>query len=81
MVLSLSDLLPDANGDVVLFSESGPMAVNITTDEQVTGSGTADHHVTSAGVDVSGYHFFTFEAGLTIYFPDDIDLLVTVPTG
>lgn len=77
MILSMADLLPDANGDVVLFSESGPMAVNITTDERITDTGTADHYVTSAGIDVSGYHFYTFEAGLTIYYPDDIDLLVT----
>ncbi len=76
MVLSLSDLLPDANGDVVMFSEAGPVAVNITTDERITETGTADHYVTSTGVDVSGYHFCTFEAGLTIYYPSEIDLLV-----
>lgn len=81
MVLSLGDLLPDANGDVVLFNEAGPMAVNITTDERITETGTADHYVTSTGVDVDGYHFCTFEAGLTIYYPPEIDLLVTSQTG
>lgn len=77
MVLSLSDLLPDSRGEVVLFNEAGPLAVNIMTDSRVTETGTADHYVTSAGVDVSGYHFCTFEAGLTIYYPPEIDLLVT----
>ena len=77
MVLSLSDLLPDGRGEVVLFNEAGPLSVNITTDSRVTETGTADHYVTSAGVDVSGYHFCTFEAGLTIYYPPEIDLLVT----
>lgn len=77
MVLSLSDLLPDGRGEVVLFNEAGPLAVNIMTDSRVTETGTADHYVTSAGVDVSGYHFCTFEAGLTIYYPPEIDLLVT----
>ncbi len=81
MVLSLSDLLPDANGDVVLFSEAGPVAVNITTDERGTETGTADHYVTLSGVDVSGYHFCTFEAGLTIFYPPEIDLLVTSASG
>lgn len=77
MVLSLSDLLPDARGEVVLFNEAGPLSVSIMTDSRVTETGTADHYVTSAGVDVSGYHFCTFEAGLTIYYPPEIDLLVT----
>ena len=77
MVLSLNDLLPDSRGEVVLFNEAGPLAVNIMTDSRVTETGTADHYVTSAGVDVSGYHFCTFEAGLTIYYPPEIDLLVT----
>jgi hypothetical protein len=77
MVLSLHDLLPDSRGEIVLFNEAGPLAVNIMTDSRVTETGTADHYVTSAGVDVSGYHFCTFEAGLTIYYPPEIDLLVT----
>lgn len=77
MILSLSDLLPDARGEVVLFNEAGPLSVNIMTESRVTETGTTDHYVTSAGVDVSGYHFCTFEAGLTIYYPPEIDLLVT----
>jgi hypothetical protein len=77
VVLSLSDLLPDVNGDVVLFNDAGPLAVNIMTDVRITETGTADHYVTSTGVDVSGYHYCTFEAGVTIYYPPGIDLLVT----
>lgn len=77
MVLSLSDLLPDAGGDVVLFSDAGPLAVNITTHSRILDTGTADHYVTSTGVDVSGFHFLTFEEGPTIYYPSDIDLLIT----
>ena len=77
MVLSLSDLLPDQRGDVVLMNEAGPLSVNIMTDSRVTETGTAEHYVTSAGLDVTGYHFCTFEAGLTIYYPPGIDLLVT----
>ncbi len=78
IVLSLSDLLPDPNGDIVLSSATGPMVVNITTDQKVVTTGTADHHVTSDGVDVSGYHFCTLEAGVTIYYPAEIDLVVTL---
>lgn len=81
MVLSLTDLLPDSRGDVVLFNEAGPLAVNIMSDASVTETGTADHYVTSAGVDVSGYHFCTFDSGLTIYYPPEIDLLITGAHG
>jgi len=81
MVLSLSTLLPDARGDVVLFNEAGPLSVSIMTDSPVTDAGTTDHYVTSAGVDVSGYHFYTFEAGLTIYYPPGIDLLIATDHG
>lgn len=77
MVLALNDLLPDSRGEVVLFNEAGPLSVNIMTDSRVTETGTADHYVTTAGVDVTGYYFCTFEAGLTIYYPPEIDLLVT----
>jgi hypothetical protein len=77
LVLSLNDLLPDPNGDVVLFNDAGPVAVNIMTDVPITETGTADHYVTSSGVDVSGYHYCTFEAGVTIYYPPGMDLLVT----
>ena len=77
MVLSLSELLPDQRGDVVLMNDAGPLSVNIMTDSPIMETGTAEHYVTSAGVDVTGYHFCTFEAGLTIYYPPGIDLLVT----
>ena len=77
VVLSLNELLPDPNGDVVLFNDAGPVAVNIMTDVPITETGTADHYVTSSGVDVSGYHYCTFEAGVTIYYPPGMDLLVT----
>jgi len=81
MVLSLDELLPDTRGEVVLFSEAGPMAINITTDERIMETGMADHHVTSTGLDVSGYSFYTFEDGLTVYYPPEIDLLITAHTG
>lgn len=81
IVLSLADLLPDVNGDIVLSSPTGPVAVNITTNQKVIATGTADHHVTWDGVDVFGYHFCTFEAGVTIYYPAEIDLVVTLQFG
>lgn len=77
IVLMLSDLLPDTNGDIVLSSAVGPMAVSIATDQDVVETGTAARHVTLGGVDVAGYQFCTFEGGVTVYYTAEIDLIIT----
>ncbi len=75
VLLELEDLLPDAFGEVVLFAGE-ELPVNIVTDEPLTGAGIAEAHVTAAGVDVTGLHFYSFESGITLYSPTDL-LIVT----
>ncbi len=75
VLLELEDLLPDASGEVVLFAGE-ELPVNIVTDEPLTGAGIAEAHVTAAGVDVTGLHFYSFESGITLYSPTDL-LIVT----
>jgi hypothetical protein len=75
VLLELADLLPDASGEVVLFADDA-LPVNIVTDQPVTDVGIAEAHVTAAGVDVTGLHFYSFESGLTVYSPTDV-LIVT----
>ena len=71
VILELGDLLPDASGEVVLFTgEDTP--VNILTSEVVTGSGVAEPHVTATGVDVTGLNFYVFESGIIVYSPTDV---------
>ncbi len=77
ILLELADLLPDASGEVVLFADDLP--VNIVTDQPVTEVGIAEAHVTAAGVDVTGLHFYSFESGLTVYSPTD--LLIVAESG
>ncbi len=76
VLLELADLLPDASGEVVLFAAED-LPVNIVTDQPVTEVGIAEAHVTDAGVDVTGLHFYSFESGLTVYSPTDV-LIVAV---
>ncbi len=71
ILLELADLLPDALGEVVLFA-GDELPVNIVTDQPVTEVGIAEAHVTAAGVDVTGLHFYSFESGLTVYSPTDV---------
>ena len=78
VLLELEDLLPDAFGEVVLFAGE-ELPVNIVTDEPLTGAGIAEAHVTAAGVDVTGLHFYSFESGITLYSPTD--LLIVTETG
>ena len=78
MVLTLRDLVPDAAGEVAIQSFGVP-AVGIEAGETVaiTGSGTVAAHVTAAGEDVSGYRFYAFDNGMTVYFPPDMVVLMT----
>lgn len=71
VLIELEDLLPDASGEVVLFADDD-LPVNIVTDLPITDAGIAETHVTAAGLDVSGLHFYSFESGLTIYSPTDV---------
>ena len=71
VLLELADLLPDASGEVVLFAAED-LPVNIVTDQPITEVGIAEAHVTAAGVDVTGLHFYSFESGLTVYSPTDV---------
>ena len=78
VLLELEDLLPDASGEVVLFAGE-ELPVNIMTDEPLTDAGIAEAHVTAAGVDVTGLHFYSFESGITLYSPTD--LLIVIESG
>lgn len=71
LVLNLEDLLPDMEGEVVLQAE---MPLSLVVERPLTGSGIVEHHVTAAGVDVDGLHYYSFDNGITLY--SDIDILI-----
>ena len=74
--LALTDLISDDNGEIVFFNDSGFRTLSIETDAQVVSKGQAASHRTAAGEDVSGFNYVTLENGLTLYFEDDLDLLL-----
>jgi len=69
--LDLSDLLPDAAGEVVLMG-GADVPFSIHAGESVTATGIADAHITMGGLDVTGLHFYSFESGITLYSPTDL---------
>jgi len=77
IALSIADLLPDAQGEVVFLNDAGVSAINILNAQPVIGSGISDHHTTAQGIDVTGMAYSTFETGLTVYYPSDVTLLLT----
>lgn len=74
--LTLADLLSDDNGEIVFFNDSCVRSLGIATEAAVVADGNADAHVTASGADVTGYHFVTFDTGVTLYVQPDLDLVV-----
>ena len=75
--MRLGDLIQDDNGEVVLFNDFGLRAL-------ARGDGRrcrrrrlfGDSAVTAAGEDVSGFHYVTFDNGLTLYYQDGLEVVV-----
>ena len=71
LVLNLEDLLPDMEGEVVLYAEVD-VPLSLVAERPLTGSGIVEHHVTAAGVDVDGLYYYSFDNGITLYSDSDI---------
>jgi hypothetical protein len=79
--LALADLVPDANGEIVFFNDSGFRSLGIRTDRAVIAEGEAGTHVTATGDNVSGFSFVRFDNGLTLYFEAGLHLVLSNPTA
>ena len=66
--VAIEDLLPDALGEVVLSAAEG-MTIALSARQPMVETGVADSHVTASGLDVSGFGYYSFSGGLTVYFP------------
>ena len=76
LVLSLSDLLPGDQGELVLIpGDNAP--VDLLTSHAVFAQGVAENHITADGIDVTGLSFLSFATGITVYFPTDLSLTVS----
>jgi hypothetical protein len=74
--LAMSDLLADANGEIVLFNDSNLRRLAIATDAAVVGDGRSGAHRTATGQDVSGFRFLTFDNGVRLYYDAELDVVV-----
>lgn len=76
VVLALSDLILDANREVVLFNDSGLRSIAVEADAAVVAEGQAGRHVTAAGEDVSGFRYLAFDSGLKLYYQPGLNLVL-----
>ena len=81
LALSLEDLLPDAEGNVVLFNDAGVTEMAIVTEKTIINSGVADNDTSVEGGDVSGMVYYSVDAGPTLYCPVDVHISVIPETG
>ena len=81
--LVLADVVCDANGEAVVFNDSGLRTLAIRTEAAVAAEGRAQQHVTAGGEDVSGFSYVRFDNGVTLYYPEGLDLILdrSRPTG
>ena len=58
------------------YNDSGFRTMAIRTDAAVIADGRVGRHVTANGDDVRGFNYVTFDNGVTLYYPDGLDLMV-----
>ena len=76
LALSLEDLLPDANGNVVLFNDAGVTEMSIVSEKPVVDSGIAGEQAESEIGDVAGMAYYSFDSGPTLYCPLDVHVSI-----
>lgn len=81
LTLNLSDLLPDANGEIVILNEGDDPGLNIVTDLRLLESGIAESHVTDGGIDVKGLQYWVFEDGTKLYYSPGLSISVDYVTA
>jgi len=74
VTLQLSDMLPDANGEIVILGDGADSHLNIVTDLRLLETGIAVQHLTESGVQVEGLTYWVFEDGTKVYHSHDVTL-------
>ena len=74
--LALEDLQPGAQGEVVLFNDSALRGIVLEAGSADYTTGSVREHVTTEGIDVSGYSFVRFHDGLVVYHTPDTEVTV-----
>lgn len=74
--LDLAELIPDAEGAIVLFDDSAIGRLIVRTDLPVAAQGVAPPRRTAAGIDVGGMRYVTLAGGPTLYHGEQMELVL-----
>jgi hypothetical protein len=66
--LPLSELLPDAMGEIVIVGDGEDTRLQIVTDLRLLDSGVSEQHLTAGGLQVDGFNYWVFEDGTKLYY-------------
>jgi hypothetical protein len=72
--LALADLLPDANGEIVVMNEGDDPEVSIATELRILDAGISPAHMTAGGIEVGGMQFWVFEDGTRLYYSPGLSI-------
>jgi hypothetical protein len=68
VTLSLSELLPDSNGEIVIVNGGDDPRLQIVTELKLLESGVASDHLTEGGMQVAGFNYWVFEDGTKLFY-------------
>jgi hypothetical protein len=68
VTLTLGELLPDSNGEIVIVNGGDDPQVQIVTELKLLESGVAQDHLTESGLQVGGFNYWVFEDGTKLFY-------------
>lgn len=68
VTLSLSELLPDSNGEIVIVNGGDDPQLHIVTEMKLLEAGVASDHLTESGMQVAGFNYWVFEDGTKLFY-------------
>ena len=74
VTLTLGELLPDSNGEIVIVNGGDDPQLQIVTDLRLLASGVADDHLTESGMQVAGFNYWVFEDGTKLFYSPGLSI-------
>jgi hypothetical protein len=74
VTLTLGELLPDSNGEIVIVNGGDDPQLQIVTELKLLESGIAHDHLTESGLQVDGFNYWVFEDGTKLFYSPGLSI-------
>jgi hypothetical protein len=74
VTLTLGELLPDSNGEIVIVNGGDDPQLQIVTELRLLESGVANDHLTESGMQVAGFNYWVFEDGTKLFYSPGLSI-------